>query len=61
MSWDPYNDAYEEEEDIFIDHKGEMIQPQQQKRKLFNDQDVCDITLSAERYYEAINKYLDDN
>ena len=32
-SWDPYNDAYEEKEDKFIDHRGEMIYQQQNKRK----------------------------
>ena len=33
-SWDSYDDTYEDEEDNFIDHKGEMIYPQQKKRNL---------------------------
>ena len=60
-SWDPYDYAYEEEEDTFIYHKGDVIYPQQQKIKIFDDQDVCDITVSAEQYDEAINQALDDN
>ena len=41
MYWDPYKESYEEEEENFLDHKEDMIYPQQQKRKLFDDQDVC--------------------
>ena len=38
-----------------------MIYPQQHKRKLFDDQDFCEITVSSERYDEAIDQVLDDN
>ena len=61
MSWDPYDNKNEEEEDNFLYHKGDMIYPQQQKRKLFNDRDVCDITVSAEQYDEAIAQALHEN
>ena len=38
-----------------------MIYPHQNKIKLMNDQDVYKITVSAERYYEAIDQALDEN
>ena len=57
-SWDPYNGAYEEGEENFLDRKGGIIYLQQQRSKLFDDQDVCEITVSDERHDEAINQYL---
>ena len=45
-SWDTYDDTYEDEEDNFLDQQGDMIYPQQQKIKLFNDQYFCKITMS---------------
>ena len=59
-SWDPYVERYEDEEDNFIDQKGDIIYPQKHKRKLFNDQYVFDITIPAEQYYEATDQALDD-
>ena len=38
-----------------------MIYPQQHKIKLFDDQNVCEITVLAEQYDEAIDQALDDN
>ena len=38
-----------------------MIYPQQQIIKLFDDQDVCEITVSDEQYDEAIDQSLDDS
>ena len=38
-----------------------MIYPQQQKIKLFDDRDVCEITMSAEKYDKVIDQSLDEN
>ena len=60
-SWDTYDDTYEDEEDNFLDQQGDMIYPQQQKIKLFDDQDVFEITMSYGQYDEAIYQSLDNN
>ena len=38
-----------------------MMWTQQKKRNLLDDQDVCNITVSNERYDEAIEQALNDN
>ena len=38
-----------------------MIYPHQRNRKLFDDRDVYEITVSSGRYDEAIDQALDDN
>ena len=37
-----------------------MIYLHQKKGKIFDDQDICEITVSAERYEEAIDQALDE-
>ena len=61
MSWDPYDNKNEEEEDNFLYHKGDMIYPQQQKRKFFDGRVVCETTMSSEQHDEAIDQALDGN
>ena len=35
--------------------------PKEKGNKILDDQDVCDVTMSAEQYYKEIDQALDDN
>ena len=53
--WDPYGDAYEDEEDSCLEQKGQIIYTKNNKRELLDDRDVCEITVSADWSDEAID------
>ena len=60
--WDPYDESYADNEESFLDWRGELQQAVPRKRRLiFDDADVCEINVTSERYEAAIDAIISGN
>ena len=60
--WNPYDESYADNEESFIDWRGELQESVPRKRRLmFDDADVCDINVSSERFEAAIDAVISGN
>ncbi len=59
--WDPHDETYVQNDDSFLDFRGELVYPIPNKCKLINEQDYVDIDVSHDRFESAINAVVASN
>ena len=53
--WDPHDDTYASNEDSFFDWKGELVYPTPKRRKIIDERDYVNISVTEARFEEAID------
>ena len=53
--WNPYDSSYANQEDSIIDYKGNVIVSELKKRKILDNRDVFEISMSEEKYEAAVS------
>jgi hypothetical protein len=59
--WDPYCDSYSQNEESFLDFRGDLVYPEPKRRKLIDENDYVDIDVSHERFEAAIDAVVASN
>ena len=59
--WDPHDETYASNEDSFLDWQGEMIYPEPKRRKIIDERDYIDISVTEARYETAIDAVVAGN
>ena len=59
--WDPYDEEYADEEDMFLDFRGYLVHRQPKRRKILDDSDIFELQESEEQYETAISSIIGAN
>ena len=59
--WDPYDPQFADQEDSFVDFRGEVLVRPPKKRKVFDDADIADIQVTAEQYEAVVSSIVARN
>ena len=59
--WDPHDDTYASNENSFFDWKGELVYPSPKRRKIIDERDYVNISVTEARFEKAIDEMAMNN
>lgn len=59
--WDPYSPEFADQEDSFVDFRGDLNAQIPKTRKFLDDRDICDIRVSEEQYEHMVSSIVAKN
>ncbi len=59
--WDPHDETYAQNDDSFLDFRGETVYPTPKKHKLIGERDYVDIDVIHNWFKSAINADVTSN